>query len=211
VLPPCEVHHAPSLGSYVVEVEDNDVVLTAVNARVGREIAHQELEVAALAWSSFARCPSSWVAAPGAGSTPGSPPMAVDAHQLAGSDLSGDRIDGVAVRDEVSDFGALGPDVIELEHDRVGKAAVPTRGCVEKIQDVGAGGIASPLSRLIGLPAVQGTSVTHVRVAALPTPRLAPSGGSVKCRDGKVTVAPTAMRRPIPLPGLEGDGDGPGL
>jgi len=53
--------------------------------------------------------------------------MAASAHDLALGDLHIEALKGDSVMGQLPDVRLLGPDVIELEHDRVGLATVRAR------------------------------------------------------------------------------------
>jgi hypothetical protein len=129
-------HPFPSLRPDVVELQDQDVRLPAIEARRVAEVVQQETEVSPLK-RPVSRNASLEIHAPrSTGAHVGAPAMAARADDLAACDLGLDSCEGVPLMYEVGDPGSLLPDVVELQHEGVRQPAVRAAGAGKKVQHV---------------------------------------------------------------------------
>lgn len=162
---------------YVIELQHEDVVLTAIGARPCLEHTLDVQKVAELARSRRRQCcvrVATYDRSPGSLTVTGSAPMTVGADHLAFGDFDAQSRHGGPCRHEIGDPGALGAAyVIEVEGDDRCLPAIRTRRATEYVEDVEARSGSPSLTSRRHLATVLGTAVAEVRLEAALAPMLA--------------------------------------
>src|SRR5881227_2467059 len=108
----------------MVEVEHARFALAAVGARRAGEDGEHVAHVALVTRGAPGHAAEVAAQSPPTGATRGSPAMAVDTDDVAAVGLGGESLKAHAAPHERRDLRSLGADMVELEDDRVGQAAV---------------------------------------------------------------------------------------
>ena len=188
---PGKLCHRCAFGPDVVELEDDGVSLSAIYARVSAQDIEEVREVPRYVrvrvWARRnVRLRSAAPPAADGGPTA----MAVRANDLTSGDLGVDGPHRRCAGDQLRDARRLLAEVIELEDDRIGLAAIDARVMTEMVEHLGAQG---SLSRQLGgvrLSSVCVASVAEVGGEAGPTPPLQPVAVPVEAFDREVVPAP---------------------
>jgi hypothetical protein len=168
VLEERESHHAATLGADVVELQDDKVRLTAVEAPGTPEMVDDEEEVPSSAWVAVERRGPVGINAPGVRLERRAAAMAVCTNELAPCDLRLDASQSVALVHECGYRGGLRPYVIEFKHQRVGESAVRAVTSRQHVEHKAPCLRASALSSEPGLATVKFAALSNVvRATAL--------------------------------------------
>lgn len=166
------------LGPEVVELEHDEVSCPAVHAAGLQPLGdRRQLPMAAMGLSDGLPEPPRPVPLSCA------PPMTARAHHLASRDLIHQPRKPHAVTHELADVARLRPDVIELEDDWIGLAAVCARCRREDVEDVSRRSGTPGLERGVRLPAMNVTARGEVITEAGFAPVLvsrAPAGERIE-------------------------------
>ena len=198
---PGKLCHRCALGPDVVELEDDGVSLSAIHARVAAQDIEYVREVPRdvrirVRTRRNVRC----CGAPPPAADGGPTAMAVRADDLTSGDLGVDGPRRRCAGDQLRDARRLLTEVIELEDDRIGLAAIDARVMTEMVEYLGAQG---SLSRQLGgvrLSSVCVASLAEVGCEAGPTPPLQPIAVPVEAFDGEVVSAPATASQPAGFP-----------
>jgi hypothetical protein len=197
VLEQREACHAATLGPDVVELQDDKVALTAVEAPGTPEMLEDYEEVAASARVVVELSRPVGIDAPGVGAQSRAAAVAVCADQLTPCDLRLDASQPVSLVHEYRYRGSLRPDVIELEHERGGETTVSALARRNDVEYVAPGVGAATIASRAGLTPVEVAALAHVSSPA----RLAPVGPLMEIGHLPAQATPVAEPR---LDGLGG-------
>ncbi len=150
----CEPHDAAAFVAHVIEVQDADVPLAAVDATCDAQRGVGMQDVAPLGLRSPTEFTPLRVRSTPVRTASSATPVAVRAHHLALSELRGEARESHASEDETRDVISLLTDVVELADDRIVLAAVSTRMGQQVLGHMSAG-----LVDAIGLQCVAATAV----------------------------------------------------
>jgi hypothetical protein len=119
--------------------------------------------------------------------------VAIGADNFAAGYFLGDTSPTRTFRNEVSDGGPLIGDVVEVQDDDVGFAAVDTRVSTKVINGLLARYCTPPALRLLDLVSVQLPALAKVLTEAVPAPPLVIRPASVEVRDGQIPSTSSAL------------------
>ena len=197
---PGKLCHRCALGPDVVELEHDGVSLSAIDARVSAQDIEDVREVPRdvrirVRTRQDVRCRGA--PPPAADGSPTA--MAIRADDLTSGDLGVDGPRRGCARDQLRDARRLRAEVIELEDDRVGLAAIDAGVLTKMVEYLRAQG---SLSRQLGgvrLSSVCVASLAEVRGEAGPAPPLQAVPVPIEALDRQVMPATAAKPQ---LPGL---------
>lgn len=197
---PSELCYECVLGSDVVELQDDGIPLSAVDARVLAKDLEDMSEVPRDVRTSVrARRDGRRCRAPPPTPDGGPAAMAVCAHDLAPGDLGIDGFRRRRVGDQVGDVRRLLPDMIELQDDRVALAAVGARPSAKVSENVLAHRLRARDLCGVRLATMQISARSEVGGEAGPAPPLQAVAVPIEALDRQVLPAAAAAPQ---LPGL---------
>ena len=187
-------HNWRLLWADVVELENADVLLSAVDAWELFECLVDESEVAGDLRTAIAEPGAPLTVAPDPGAPRcRTPPVAVRTHNLAPSHFCGESFDVRAEVSHLADGAGLGPYVVELEHDQLLDAAVRAGMLREVPADVHRRIALSPTLRPANLREMCIATSLEVRLKTLAAPPLTRVSVAVECGGGKRPPAAPAF------------------
>ena len=198
---PAELCHRCALGPDVVELEDNGVSLSAIYARVPAQDIKDVREVPGDVRIRVWACRNvrrRGAPPPAAGGGPTA--MAVCADDLTSGDLGVDGRHRRCAGDQLRDARGLLAEMIELEDDRIGLAAIDARVMTKMVEHPCAQGSLSSQLGGVRLSTVCVASLAEVRGEARSAPPLQPVAVTVEAFDGELVAATTAAPQLAGLP-----------
>ena len=197
---PGKLCHRCALSPDVVELEDEGVSLSAIDARLSAQDLEDVREVPGhVPIGVRARHDLRCRGTPPLAADGGPTAMAVRADDLTSGDLGVDGPRRRRARDQLRNARRLLAEVIELQDDRIGLATIDARVITEMVEHMRAQGSVSHHLGGVRLSSVCVASLAEVGGEARSTPPLQPVAVPVEAFDGEVVSAPAAASQ---LPGL---------
>jgi hypothetical protein len=191
----CELDDAGSLGTDVVEIEDDGGPLAAVHASGVPKMIEKEKEVPAAERPGAYRGAPFLIHSPRPHTLARATAVAVRTYELTVGDFSFDSFQPVALSHELANFHSLGPDVIELQDRGIRRPAIRTPSVLKNLEDVCPRRGAPLVTRTPALPSVKIAAVRHIRPSALLASRLTP----MEVRSQQDSSTPVADLRRLPV------------